>query len=61
MVVIWVKEDGSFKIARKKLKKKSFGNYMSRLNILAKKAVKFKADYLAFGSFFKSKLKPTQK
>ena len=29
--------------------------------VLAKKAVKLKANYLAFGSFFKSKLEPNAK
>ena len=29
--------------------------------LLAEKAVKFEANYLAFGSFFKSKLKPNAK
>ena len=54
-------EDGSFKIARKKLKKKIMGITCHNSILLAKKAVKFKANYLAFGSFFKSKLKPNAK
>ena len=54
-------KDGSIKIARKKLKKKILGITCHNSIILAKKAIKFKADYIAFGSFFKSKLKPKAK
>ena len=54
-------EDGSFKMARKKLKKKIMGITCHDSILLAEKAVKFKANYLAFGSFFKSKLKPNAK
>ncbi len=50
--------DGSIKIARKKLKKKILGVTCHNSLSLAKKAVEYKADYLAFGSFYKSKLKP---
>ncbi len=50
--------DGSIRIARKKLKKKILGVTCHNSLSLAKKAVKYKADYLAFGSFYKSKLKP---
>ena len=53
--------DGSFKIARKKLKNKILGITCHNSKSLAKKAEKFKADYLAFGSFFSSKLKPSAK
>ena len=53
--------DGSFKIARKKLKKKIMGITCHDSILLAEKAVKFEANYLAFGSFFKSKLKPNAK
>ena len=53
--------DGSIKIARKKLKKKILGVTCHDSIILAKRAIKFKANYLAFGSFFKSKLKPNAK
>ena len=53
--------DGSFEIARKKLKKKILGITCHDSIELAKKATKFKVDYLAFGSFFKSKLKPKAK
>ena len=49
--------DGSFKIARKKLKNKILGITCHNSKSLAKNALKFKADYVAFGSFFKSKLK----
>ena len=50
--------DGSHKIARKKLKKKILGITCHNSISLAEKATKNNADYLAFGSFFKSKLKP---
>ena len=50
--------DGSFKIARNKLKNKILGITCHNSKKLAKNAVKNKADYIAFGSFFKSKLKP---
>ena len=53
--------DGSFKIARKKLKKKILGITCHNSKTFAKNAIKSKADYLAFGSFFKSKLKPNAK
>ena len=53
--------DGSFKIARKKLKNKILGITCHNSKILAIEAVKFKADYIAFGSFFNSKLKPNAK
>jgi len=50
--------DGSHKIARIKLKKKILGITCHNSISLAEKATKNNADYLAFGSFFKSKLKP---
>ena len=50
--------DGSFKIARKVLKNKILGITCHNSKILAKNAIDNKADYIAFGSFFKSKLKP---
>jgi thiamine-phosphate pyrophosphorylase len=50
--------DGSFKIARKKLKGKIMGITCHNSKILAKNAIENKADYVAFGSFFKSRLKP---
>ena len=53
--------DGSFKMARKKLKNKILGITCHNSKILAKDADKFKADYIAFGSFFKSRLKPNAK
>ena len=53
--------DGSFKIARKKLKNKILGITCHNSKTLAKTAIKNKADYIAFGSFFKSKLKPNAK
>ena len=51
--------DGSFKIARKKLKKKILGITCHNSKMLAKIAIKNQANYVAFGSFFKSKLKPS--
>ena len=53
--------DGSIKDARKKLKGKILGITCHNSKILAKNAIKNKADYIAFGSFFKSKLKPYAK
>ena len=53
--------DGSFKIARKKLKNKILGITCHDSKKLAKIAIKHKANYIAFGSFFKSKLKPKAK
>ena len=50
--------DGSFKIARNELKNKILGITCHNSKILAKNAINNKADYIAFGSFFKSKLKP---
>ena len=53
--------DGSILKARKKLKNKILGITCHDSKTFAKSAVKNKADYLAFGSFFKSKLKPNAK
>ena len=53
--------DGSIIDARKKLKNKILGVTCHGSKILAKNAVKNKADYIAFGSFFRSKLKPNAK
>ena len=53
--------DGSFKIARKKLKGKILGITCHNSKILATNAIYYKADYIAFGSFFKSRLKPNAK
>ena len=53
--------DGSFKIARKKLKGKILGITCHNSKIFANNAIENKADYIAFGSFFKSKLKPGAK
>ena len=53
--------DGSFIIARKKLKNKILGITCHNSKNLANDAVKFKANYIAFGSFFKSRLKPIAK
>ena len=54
-------QDGSFKIARKKLKGKILGITCHNSKVLANEAISVKADYIAFGSFFKSKLKPSAK
>jgi len=54
-------QDGSFKIARKKLKGKILGITCHNSKILANEAIERKADYIAFGSFFKSRLKPNAK
>ena len=53
--------DGSIKIARLKLKQKTLGVTCHNSKALAKHALKSKADYIAFGSFYKSKLKPKSK
>ncbi len=53
--------DGSIKIARKKLKNKILGITCHDSIKLAEMAVNCNANYLAFGSFFKSKLKPRAK
>jgi thiamine-phosphate pyrophosphorylase len=50
--------DSSIKIARKILKNKIIGATCHNSKIFARKAIKDGASYLAFGSFFKSKLKP---
>ncbi len=54
-------QDGSFKIARKKLKGKILGITCHNSKALANEAIGLGADYVAFGSFFKSKLKPSAK
>ena len=53
--------DGSVQTARKKLRKKILGVTCHNSKILARNAIKDKANYVAFGSFFKSKLKPKAK
>ncbi len=53
--------DGPFEHARKQLKKKIIGITCHNSKLLAKKALKIKPDYIAFGSFYKSKLKPKAK
>ena len=53
--------DGSFKIARKKIKGKILGITCHNSKILASNAIKNEADYIAFGSFFRSNLKPSAK
>ena len=54
-------QDGSLKIARKKLKGKILGITCHNSKILANEAIERNADYIAFGSFFKSRLKPSAK
>jgi len=53
--------DGPIIKARKKLKNKILGITCHNSKILAKNAIKNKADYVAFGSFFRSRLKPNAK
>ncbi len=53
--------DGPIMIARKKLKNKILGVTCHGSKSLAKNAINNKADYIAFGSFFKSRLKPNTK
>ena len=53
--------DGSLRVARNKLKGKILGVTCHSSKLLAKNAVQNKADYIAFGSFFKSRLKPNAK
>ncbi len=50
--------DGPIDKARLKLKNKILGVTCHNSKNLAKKAIKNNADYIAFGSFFKSRLKP---
>jgi thiamine-phosphate pyrophosphorylase len=54
-------QDGSFKIVRKKLKGKILGITCHNSKVLANKAIDHNADYIAFGSFFRSRLKPDAK
>ena len=53
--------DGSISNARKKLKKKLSGITCHNSKTFAEKAIFYKADYIAFGSFYKSKLKQNAK
>ena len=53
--------DGSFEIARKKLKNKILGITCHNSKKFLKDAEKLKANYVALGSFFQSKLKPYAK
>ena len=53
--------DGSIITARKTLKNKILGVTCHGSKFLAKNALKNKADYIAFGSFFNSRLKPNAK
>ena len=49
--------DGNIKIAKNKLKKKFLGVTCHNSIRLAERAIKYNVNYLAFGSFYKSKLK----
>jgi thiamine-phosphate pyrophosphorylase len=53
--------DSTVSSARKDVKKKIIGVTCHNSKKLALKAFRDKADYLAFGSFFKSRLKPNAK
>ena len=53
--------DNTVSLARKDIRKKIIGVTCHNSKELALKASKNMADYLAFGSFFKSKLKPNAK
>ena len=53
--------DRTVSSARKDIKKKIIGVTCHNSKILALRAAKDKADYIAFGSFFKSRLKPNAK
>ncbi len=53
--------DGSLKVAKKKIKNKILGVTCHNSISLARKAIIYDPTYLAFGSFFKSKLKPNAK
>ncbi len=58
MDVIWVNLMDQLQVQRKKLKGKILGVTCHNSKTLAKNAIKNKADYIAFGFFFRSKLKP---
>jgi len=53
--------DDSIRLARKDIKNKIIGVTCHNSKKLALEASRNRADYLAFGSFFKSKLKPNAK
>ena len=53
--------DDTIELARKNIKKKIIGMTCHGSKKLALKALKNKCDYVAFGSFFKSRLKPKAK
>ena len=57
MVVIWVNSMVLSKIARNELKNKILGITCHNSINFAKKAIKAKASYLAFGAFYSSKTK----
>ncbi len=51
-------QDGPFELARKSLKGKILGITCHSSKMLTKKALSFNPNYIALGSFYKSKLKP---
>ena len=53
--------DNMVSLTRKDIKKKIIGVTCHNSKKLALKAIRDRADYLAFGSFFKSRLKPNAK
>ena len=53
--------DGSIYIARKYMKKKIIGVTCHNSKKLANEAIQKKVHYIAFGSFYKSKLKPNSR
>ena len=55
------RSDRTFAYAKKYIKNKIIGVTCHGSKILAQKALKNKASYVAFGSFYKSKLKPQAK
>ena len=61
MAVIWVNLMDLLKLQEKKLKRKIMGITCHNSKIFANNAIENKADYIAFGSFSKSKLKPNAK
>ena len=61
MAVIQVNQMDLLKLLEKKIKGKILGITCHNSKILAINAIKNKANYIAFGSFFKSKLKPDAK
>ena len=61
MVATWVNQTGRLKSQEKKLKNKILGITCHNSKKFLKDAEKLKANYVALGSFFQSKLKPYAK